>query len=378
MTLSRRQLLGALAVGSAGGIGVGNTAALLADRETLATSLTAGIVDIRVAYWSDIGTSAPDLSEPDSVGDGSELTVDVDGLELGTVTRDLFRVRLPQVAGTVNNPARVWLRASCPDANTLAEVLSVRLAYSDASGTAGSTITSGSLRAVADDLRDGIALDGGPSTDADGCLADALFVVAEYELAGYVGSETVSLPLEFRAIQCRNTDAGENPFGTTGTAGINPFGTAGTTPCGSSYSCESCWMIGKVEVGDDGLTAGETYPFDEGLDGYGIAVNATDGDGGVAFTLVRDDGLPALPLCAVDIKGGPNYEHYPRVGGAFGVTTDVLDGVADGVVYTPHNGNSGTNYGISNIVVSVCAPKLADGSDPSPLTQLAKSGGKKP
>ena len=367
MTLSRRQLLGALAVGSAGGIGVGNTAALLADRETLATSLTAGIVDIRVAYWGDIATGAPDLSEPDSVGDCSGLTVDVDGLEVGTVTRDLFRVRLPQVAGTVNNPARVWLRASCPDANTLAEVLSVRLAYSDASGTVGSTITTGSLRAVADDLRDGIALDGGPSTDSDGCLADALFIVAEYELAGYVGSETVSLPLMFRAIQCRNTDDGQNPFATSG-----------SEPCQSSYVCESCWMIGKVEVDDSGLSAGETYAFDEGLDGHALAVTDVDGDGGVAFTLVRDDGIPALPLCAVDVKGGPNHEHYRRVDGAFGVTTEVLDGAVDGLVYTPHNGNSGTNYALSNIVVSVCAPRLADGSHPSPLTKLAQSGGKKP
>ena len=368
MTLSRRQLLGALAVGSAGGIGVGNTAALLADRETLATSLTAGIVDIRVAYWGDIGTSAPDLSEPDSVGNGSDLTVDVDDLEVGTVTRDLFRVRLPQIEGTVNNPARVWLRASCPDATTLAEVLSVRLAYSDAAGTTGSTITSGSLRAVADDLRDGIALDGGPSTDSEGCLVDALFVVVEYELAGYVGSETVSLPLEFRAVQCRNADAG-----------LNPFGTADTDPCPSGYVCESCWMIGKVDI-EEGteLAAGESYHFTEGLAGHALAVTDTDGDGGVAFTLVRDDGLPALPLCAVDVKGGPTHEHYRRADGEFGVTSAVLDGVVDGLVYTPQNGKSGSNYGISNIVVSVCAPKLADGSDPSPLTQLAKSGGKKP
>ena len=366
MTLSRRQLLGALAVGSAGGISVGNTAALLADRETVSTTLTAGIVDIRVAYWGDIGTDTPDLSAPDSVGDGSDLTVTVDDLEPRRITRDLFRVRLPRVKGTVNNPARVWLRASCPSVSTLAEVLSVRLAYSDTEGARGPTITSGSLRAVADDLRGGIPLDGGQSTDAEGCLNGTLYVVAEYELAGYVGSETVSLPLEFRAVQCRNT------------AALNPFGTAEADPCPSSYSCESCWMIGKIEADDSGLAAGETYAFDEGLAGHSIAVTDTDGDGGVAFVLVRDDGLPALPLCAVDIKGGPNYEHYHRIEGTFGVSTDGLDETVDGLVYTPYNANSGTNYGISNIVVSVCAPRLADGSHPPPLTNLAASDGKKP
>lgn len=360
MSLSRRQLLGALAVGSVGGISVGNTAALLADQETLATDLTAGIVDIRVGYWGDIGTSTPDLTAPDSLSDGSDLTVVVDDLDPGTITRDLFEVRLPQDGNTINNPARVWLRAFCPAASTLAEVLSVRLAYSDAQGTAGSTIASGSLRAVADDLRDGLALNGGPSTNAEGCLTDTLFVVAEYELAGYVGSETVSLPLEFRAVQCRNTEA------------RNPFGTAETAPCPSGYVCESCWMIGKVEVGKSGVTAGGTYWFDEGLNGYGIAVTETDGDDGIAFTLVKDDGLPALPLCAVDIKGGQSCRRYRRADGEFGVTTAVLDSAVDGLVYAPDNRNNGTNHAISNIVVSVCAPRLADGSHPSPLTKLAQ------
>lgn len=365
MTLSRRGLLSALGVGSVGGLAGHNAVALLSDRETMATELTAGLVDIVVEYWRDIGPDGPDLAAPDGVGDGTTLAIQVEDISTGEPVRDLFRVSLPQDRGGPNNPARIWLGADCPDATTLGELLTVTLSYSDAGGTAGTTIVTGSLREVADELREGIYLSQDPPMDDNGCLSDELFVLAEYELAAYVGSESVALPLDIRAVQCRNTD---------GT--LNPFGTSDDEPCPPGYNCDCCWMIGKVEA-DTELEDGRTYPFDEGLAGYSIEVTATDGDSGIAFTLKTDEETPLLPLCAVDVKGGSEpYEHYPRSADAFGFDTNSLDGTTDGLVYTPVNDNNGSNYGISNIVVSVCVPTLSDGSCPTPLTQLARGGGR--
>jgi len=365
MTLSRRGLLSALAVGSVGSLAGHNAVALLSDRETMETQLTAGLVDIVVEYWRDLGPDGPDLTAPDGVGDGTTLAGHVEGLSTGAPVRDLLRISLPQDRGGTNNPARIWLRADCPEATTLGELLTVTLSYSDADGAAGPTIASGSLREVADTLREGVRIAESPPVDESGCITDELFVLAEYELAAYVGSESVALPLDIRAVQCRNTD---------GT--LNPFGASDTELCPPGYSCDCCWMIGKVEV-DTELEVGETYSFDEGLAGYGIEVTAMDGDGGIAFTLTTDEETPLLPLCAVDVKGGPEpYEHYPRSADAFGFDTTDLDGTTDGLVYTPVNDNNGTNYGISNIVVSVCAPTLSDGDCPAPLTRLARGGGR--
>lgn len=365
MTLSRRGLLGALAVGSVGSLAGHNAVALLSDREGMATELTTGLVDIAVEYWQDVGSDGPDLTAPDGVGDGTTLASHVEGLSTGEPVRDLFRISLPQDRGGTNNPARIWLRIHCPEATTLGELLTVTLSYSDADGTAGPTIASGSLREVADTLREGVRLAESPPVDESGCITDELFVLAEYELAAYVGSESVALPLDIRAVQCRNTDGTRNPFGASA-----------DEPCPPGYSCDCCWMIGKVEV-DTELEVGESYPFDEGLAGYGIDVTATDGDGGVAFALVADEETPLLPLCAVDVKGGSEpYEHYPRSGDVFGFDTTVLDGTTDGLVYTPVNDNNGTNYGISNIVVRVCVPTLSDGGCPTPLTRLARGGGR--
>jgi len=364
MTLSRRGLLGALAMGSVGSLAGHNAVALLSDRESVANDLTTGLVDIVVEYWRDLGPDGPDLTAPDGVGDGTTLASHVEAIPTGEPVRDLFRVSLPQGRGAINNPARIWLRADCPDTTTLGELLRVRLSYSDADGAAGSTIVTGSLREVADELRAGIHLSQDPPMDDGGCLTDELFVLAEYELAAYVGSESVALPLDIRAVQCRNTDGTHNPFGASD-----------AEPCPPGYSCDCCWMIGKVEIEAE-LEVGETYSFDEGLAGYGIEVTATDGDGGVAFTLTTDEETPLLPLCAVDVKGGSEpYEHYPRSADTFGFDTTALDGTTDGLVYTPVNDNNGTNYGISNIVVSVCAPTLSDGSCPAPLTRLARGGG---
>lgn len=357
MTLTRRRVLAALAAGSAGGLTGYGTSALLRDREAHSLAVTTGIVDATVAYWLDVGDDAPDLSAPDGTVDGARVDVRPHTLHAHSTQRTLFRFALPQTAGAVNNPANVWLRTACPDQSTLADRLSVRFSYSDATGGPGATIAAGSLRAVADALADGRRLDGDPSTPGSDCVTDELFVLAEYELGAYVGSDTVSLPVSFAAVQCRNTDPDRNPFPATDDGGCPP-----------GDDCECCWAIGKVEA-DRPLRAGDTYPFDEGLAGYALAVTAVDGDSGVTFELVTTDGTPALPLCAVEVKGGPGFERYARTDGEFGFETGVLDGAADGVVSAPVNPNNGKRYGISHVVVSVCAPALDDGGCPEDQTR---------
>ena len=366
MTVTRRRLLGALAAGSAGGLTGRGAAALLGDRERTNNALTAGLVDIVVEYWQDIGTDGPDLSAPDGVGDGA-LDVRVEFGDGETASRDLFRISLPQDRGGVNNPTSVWLGADCPAGSTLAELLVVTLSYSDGDGEAGPTIASGPLREVASDLRAGVRLDGGRTTDTDGCLTDELFVLAEYELPDSVGTETVSLPLTVAGLQCRNTPAS-----------LNPFGEPTLDPCPPGYSCDCCWLAGKVEV-ETPLEAGVTYPFDEGLADYGVAVTDVDGGAGVAFELVASGDAPPLPLCAVDIKGGRGYALYSRPdGGTVGFDTTVLDGADDGLIYAPANDDSGGNYDISHILVGVCVPRQAEGSCPDALVERVPSGGGRP
>lgn len=363
MTLSRRGLLGALAVGSVGGLAGHNAVALLSDREAMAPELTTGLVDIVVEYWRDLGPDGPDLSAPDGVGDGTTLAGQVEGLSTDEPVRDLFRISLPQDRGGTNNPARIWLRADCPEATMLGELLTVNLSYSDADGTAGPTIASGSLREVADTLREGVRLAESPPVDESGCIPDELFVLAEYELAAYVGSESVALPLDVRAVQCRNTDGTHNPFGASD-----------DEPCPPGYSCDCCWVIGKVEVDEETTTgqleAGETYSFTEGLADYSIAITEVDGESGAAFTLVHDDGLAVPPLCQVKVKGGPDAAREYTAPSETGVSTDVFDEAESGLVYTPNDGHNGISY----ILVAVCAPGASGDDCPDDIVRGAQGG----
>lgn len=363
MTLTRRRVLAALAAaGGAGALAGQGTGALLRDGEGAGGQLTAGFVDLTVAYWQGDPASA-DLDDPDGVADGPRLALPIAVPTDGSEGRALLRFSLPDSARGTNNPASLWLRADCPPQTTLAELLGVRLRYSDADGTAGPRIDAGSLREVAEGLRTGRRLHGnGDPADGFDCLTDYLFVLVEYDLQGYVGSETVEFALDVAAVQCRNSDPDRNPF-------------APSAPdhCPPAWNCECCWPVGKLAV-DEPLEAGRTYPFDEGLVGYALDVTAVDGDSGVAFELVSTDGRPVLPLCAVAVKGGPNDTTYSRVDAdGYSFDTSVLDGAVDGVVSAPANPNSGGRYAISHVLVSVCAPALENGACPEPLANAAAS-----
>jgi hypothetical protein len=363
VSLTRRRVLAALAAaGGAGAIAGQGTGALLRDSEGAGGGLTAGLVDLTVAYWQGDPASA-DLNDPDGVADGPRLALPVRIPDDGTEGRTLLRFSLPESARGVNNPASLWLRADCPRQTTLAELLGVRLRYSDADGTPGPLIDAGSLREVAEGLRTGRRLDGnGDPADGVDCLTDDLFVLVEYDLQGYVGSETVEFALDVAAIQCRNSDPDRNPFAPSA-----------PEPCPPAWRCDCCWPVGKVEV-DEPLEAGRTYAFDEGLVGYALDVTAVDGDSGVAFELVSTDGKPVLPLCAVEVKGGRGDSRYTRVDeDTYGTDTSVLEGAVEGVVSAPENPNSGGRYAISYVLVSVCAPALESGECPEPLAEPAAS-----
>jgi hypothetical protein len=368
MSLSRRRVLAALAtVGGAGAIAGSGTAALLGDTERTGGRLTTGTVDLVVSSWDLAAANGFDFdpADPDGVADGPRLSIPLQ-VTGETDRRTLLRFGLPQRAGRPNNPASLWLRADCPPAATLAEFLDVELSYATADGTPGARIVRGSLREVADSLRGGLRLDGdGDPANGTDCLTDEVYVLVEYDLDGYVGSETTRLPIEALAVQCRNSDPGANPFPAAGPA------------CEPAFVCDCCWTVGKVET-DDPLEAGRTYRFDEGLVGYGLRVTDVDGDSGVAFDLVSTDGDPVYPLCSVAVKGGRDDVVYDRTDGSVDTTTDALDGAVDGLVYAPENPNSGGRYAISYVLVSVCAPALADGSCPADVASGAASVGSGP
>ncbi|MEF8781530.1 MAG: hypothetical protein V5A39_00380 [Haloarculaceae archaeon] len=363
MSLTRRQILGVLAAGSLGAVGSQGTAATFQDTERAGGRLVAGALDLQVAAWalSSADGFAFDLTNPDRVADGNRFTLPLEAMTDGEPQRTLLRFSLPQIATSVNNPASVWLRTECPTRTTLAEALTVRLSYSDVHGARGAEIASGSLRQVADALRTGERIDGDPSTVGDDCLSESVFVLVEYELGQYVGSETASLPLSVVGTQCRSADPDANPFPASTVDG----------ECEPGYSCDCCWAIGKVEA-EDGFRSGRTYAFDEGLAGYAIDVADTDGDSGVAFELVATDGGPVLPLCDVLVKGGTERERYPRIDGEYGFDTSALDGAIDGLVYAPENPSSGKRYAISHVVVSVCQPRLAGGGCPDDLVSTSR------
>ena len=355
MMLSRRRVLAALAAaGGTGALAGTGTAAMFRDAERTRASITAGAVDLVVEY--DLLTG-PGADGPDSSGtvDGPSVTLPVDSLgpddDAGSM---LLTFALPQGGDTVNNPAALWLATDCPvpEATGLGETLRVTVSYADCeSGTSGSRIVSGPLRAVADDLRDGRRIDGDPTTAEPDCLVDEVCLLVEYELAGYVGTETVAFPLWFAAVQCRNTTP------------ENPFATRDTAPCPPGDPCTCCRTLGKLELDsgtqdgiDDSYVAPGTYAFTGGDTDYGLEIYDTaDKDAGtetvgVAFRLVNLAGDAVPSLCTVAVKAGPGsgFEQYDRDDGTTADTAGLPGSDADGLVYAPDG------HAISHITVCVC------------------------
>ncbi|QAU14037.1 hypothetical protein EKH57_15740 [Halorubrum sp. BOL3-1] len=319
-------------------------------------SLTAGIVDLVVEYELLTG---PGADSPDGQGkiDGPRVDIPIGSLgpdhNSGSM---LLTFALPQDDDAVNNPAALWLATDCPvpASTALAESIQMTVSYTDCtSDSLGHQIADGPLRAVAEDLQGGYRIDGDLTTPGDSCLIDTVCLLVEYELSGYVGSETVDLPMWFAAVQCRHTTP-ENPFDGSKT-GPCPTPTADPCPC--------CRTLGKLDfegtqpgLGDSYADPG-TYAFTDGDADYGLEIYDTaDKDSeretvGVAFRLVALDGGTAPALCTVAVKGGRGFEQYDRVDGLSVDTTDLPGSDADGIVYAP------VGTGISHVTVCVCTPE---------------------
>lgn len=378
-TMSRRQLLaGMTAVGATGGFVGLSTGANLIDRERLAGSITAGLVDLEVDWRVLMGPDAGATGSSDAV---VEIPINAAPGETGTARLDL------SLPGDANNPSYLWLRSDCPSppATALGEQLDLTLSYADATGVAsGDPIATGSFRQVLSDLRNGIALDGSsdPATGAgsQACLdgGDTLSLRLEWTLsAAYIGSESTSATLAFVATQCRNSDGATNPFGNV------------TTPaCPPGEICESCEYLGKLNledddragIGDSYVESGQFYPFDEGATDYGILVVDTEekvetNEAGateretvaIEFVVLGPDDETLAP-CTVKVKSGTETEQYDRIEGTVPASSRDLEGSSDGLLYSPRRSGSGEAaddpagefFGISHISVFVC---VADGSE---------------
>lgn len=347
MTLSRRRLLGALATaGGAGAVAGTGTAALMFDGdERFTTALGVGVVDLAVGYEVLTGPNAGAVG----IENGRTLAVPLAGL---TETADggsvVLSVSRPELQEAVNNPAAVWFRLACPPASSLADRLQLRLSRADCeTGALGETIDKGTLRAVADRLRNGHLLGEDPAIGDGQCHADELCLHVEYWLDDdYVGSETTGLSLEFVGVQCRNDPVGANPF-------------PGRPACEAPEPCACCRYLGKLELeggapglGDSYVAPG-VYEFTEGGEGYEIEVYDTrEKDGGtettaVAFRLHRTGGGPQPALCEVGIKAGPGG---PLPYEAAGSTTNDTASLEPGGLLAAPGGK-----GISHVTVAVCA-----------------------
>ncbi|MCU4718193.1 hypothetical protein [Halapricum hydrolyticum] len=300
--VSRRALLGSLGtVGTAGAAFGAGTTALFTDTERLlGSTVSAGQLDL-LASW-------PGGTSEDGV---ATLAIDLtDGSDSSVVT----------VAHAVeeSNPARIWLRTTCPTGPADSVYVTVSYVCND------EIIASGTLLSVANSLCNGILLD--PDCDTtDVCLPSdgELDVEFEWESSDdYSGNnpKNVELQLQFQGEQCRHNATLSNPF-------------PRVEPCVTYHGISfieiyaeidgSCELIGKLEldssyeqdgIGDSYIEPGtyDLYEDDDGDGaGYNVVVTDTvekdDGDETVAveFELVDPDGSDP-DLCRVDIKGGPD------------------------------------------------------------------------
>lgn len=364
-SVSRRRLLSALGAAGATGIGTGATAAhVFGDAERVDSALEAGALDVRV-HWEIL--DGPGAGRGGTSEGAFRVPIEYDAdHRRGAV---LLRVDHAPVDG--NNPAAVWLRGSCPESlGTLGEVATVTLSYADCeTGDPVRLLTEGSMREVVDDLASGIALDGEPGTDGDGCLhPDAPACLRlEWDLGGYVGGESATLSLEAIASQCRHADRSSPPF-------------SPADPCQPADPCPCCLDVGTLEleaggqpgIGENTIEPGR-YSFTEGASEYRLQVTDTEtkDDGetvAMAFEL-RYDGAPGPTLCRVDVAGGPGagrgpgVESYePASDGRYGSSTTALTTDATGLLYarrrTGSTDGSDEYHAISHVTVAICA---ADG-----------------
>ncbi|MCU4753618.1 SipW-dependent-type signal peptide-containing protein [Halobacteria archaeon AArc-curdl1] len=221
MHLSRRQVLAAVGtVGTIGAVAGAGTGAYLSDRETYTNAAAAGTVDIAVAC---------DACSP---VDGT-LAFGFDDLDRGVTGT------LEASISVESNPARLWLRTSCPpETDPLGDAIE---GYLTADGT---LLATGTLTTIARALATGVRLDSDclePATPLDLELEWELPETVSDSLAG----ESTTFVVDLVAEQCRHIDEA---------AMADPF--AGVEPCAEPPACVDC------PRSDDERIASATFEYD--------------------------------------------------------------------------------------------------------------------
>jgi len=251
-TLSRRKMLaglGAIGIASAGA-GIG-TSAYFSDREAFEDNrLTAGSLDMRVVYETSYDSDGAVQNQAGSAmgtqdGEPASTFYDLDDVKPGDSGHVEFCFEI------VDNPSYVWACGDLsqdengltepesevddtPELGELAESIEARLAYCDEDDgefVEGEEIVSGSLLDVFAAITGGAALDGsgtaglapgeqapyseevdpgdGPDYITGPCLC--LFWEIPTSVGNEIQTDTLSMALEFHAVQSRHNDGTANP-----------------------------------------------------------------------------------------------------------------------------------------------------------------------
>jgi predicted ribosomally synthesized peptide with SipW-like signal peptide len=369
-TLSRRKMLaglGAIGIASAGA-GIG-TSAYFSDRESFENNtLTAGSLDLRVVYEASYDSDGAVQNQAGSAmgtqdGEPAGMFYELDDVKPGDSGHVEFCFEI------VDNPSYVWACGdisetengltepeadvdSTPDTGELAESIEARLVYCeevDGEFVEGEEIVSGSLLDVFAAITGGAALDGsGTAGLAPGEQApyDEEVVVEEgadyitgpclclfWEVPTSVGNEiqtdTLSMALEFHAVQSRHNDGTANPCTPSittrtgeGFAKQEEFATQQETSFargrfgnnGPSGSWEVAVGpdVGSATTANYVWTPGNTVPFSyeyDGsqasftLDGVNVASGIPAPSGKLAITTKADEATVSVANLALELNG---------------------------------------------------------------------------
>ncbi|MUV87365.1 hypothetical protein GJ631_12530 [Natronomonas sp. CBA1123] len=375
-SLSRRKTLaglGAIGLASAGA-GLG-TSAFFSDQESFTgNTLTAGTLDLRVPYEAsyDSGGTVENMADEamgTQDGDPAGMFYDLQDVKPGDSGHVEFCFEI------VDNPSYMWACGdltqaengmtepemdvdNTPDIGELGDAIDARLSYCDevdGEFVEGEEIVSGSLVDVFAAISGGAALDGdgvaglapGEQSPYDeeaveddeeyitgACLC--LYWEIPYEVGNEIQSDSLTMALEFHALQSRHNDGTTNPCEPTittrtgeGFAKQEEFATEQETSFArgrfGNNGPSGSW---EVAVGPDVISAdtanyvwtpGETVAFSYNYDGSGNASFALDVDdanvnvasgipapsGKLAITTKADEATVSVENLTLDLDGVP-------------------------------------------------------------------------
>lgn len=371
--LSRRKMLvglGAVGVASAGA-GLGTTAYFSDEESFQNNTITAGELDLFVDYEASYDSDGAVENMAESAagtqdGEPAGMFYDLEDVKPGDSGHVEFCFRI------VDNPSYVWacgdltqaengitepegLVDDTPDLGELGDSIDARLVYCERDGeeiVEGDEIVSGSLVDVFAALSGGAALDGDGTpglmpgdqgaydTVVEPEEGDAFItgpcVCLFWEIPTSVGNEiqsdSLTMDLEFHAVQSRHNDGSANPCEPSvttrtgeGFAKQQEFDTQQETSFargrfgnnGPSGSWEVAVGpdVGSADTANYVWTPGDTVPFSYAYDGSGNASFTLDGvtvgssipapSGKLAITTKADEATVSVANLALDLDGVP-------------------------------------------------------------------------